>query len=130
MKRCAFALIGLVSLAGPAVGRSPNVVIFYADDMGIGDVGVYGCKDIETPSIDALARSGVRFTNYYSAAPICSPSRAALLTGRYPARAGVPTNAPSILGAPGMPTEQLTIAELAKTRDYATGVGWAHVDWI
>jgi len=122
MKRCLFALMLVGLSAGHAVGRSPNVVIFYADDMGIGDVGVYGCRDIQTPSIDALARTGVRFTNYYSAAPICSPSRAALLTGRYPARAGVPTNVSSTPGAPGMPTEQITIAEMAKTRNYATGI--------
>jgi arylsulfatase A-like enzyme len=128
MRRYLFSLVVVGLSAVYAFGRSPNVVVFYADDMGIGDVGVYGCPDIQTPSIDALARSGVRFTNYYSAAPICSPSRAALLTGRYPARAGVPTNVPSIPGGPGMPTEQLTIAEIAKMRNYATGaVGKWHL---
>jgi len=116
------AAVATAALGGQVRARSPNVVIFYADDMGIGDVGCYGCRDIATPSIDALARSGVRFTNYYSAAPICSPSRAALLTGRYPPRAGVPTNVGSVPGSPGMPTEQITIAELAKTRNYATAV--------
>lgn len=128
MRRYVLPLTWAVLSAVYAFGRSPNVVIFYADDMGIGDVGVYGCRDIQTPGIDALAGSGVRFTNYYSAAPICSPSRAALLTGRYPARAGVPTNVSSTPGAPGMPTEQLTIAEVAKMRDYVTGaVGKWHL---
>ncbi len=106
-----------------AYGRPPNIVLLYADDMGIGDVGCYGCQDIRTPNIDHLARTGVRFTNYYSAAPICSPSRAALLTGRYPIRAGVPTNAGSIPTMPdGMPAEEVTVAELAKTRGYATAL--------
>ncbi len=100
----------------------PNIVIFYADDMGIGDVGAYGCEDIRTPNIDALAAEGIRFTNYYSAAPICSPSRAALLTGRYPQRAGVPTNVGSIPGSPGLPPEQITLGEVARSQGYATAL--------
>lgn len=115
------ACLMVADLGGAVVARPPNVVIFYADDMGIGDVGCFGCKDIATPNIDALATAGVRFTNYYAAAPVCSPSRAALLTGRYPSRAGVPSNVSSQPGVAGMPTEQITIAELAKTRGYATG---------
>ncbi len=123
MKRSIIASpVVIAMLSGMAHGRSPNVVIFYADDMGIGDAGCYGCKDIRTPNIDALARAGVRFTNYYSAAPICSPSRAALLTGRYPPRAGVPTNVGSLPGSAGMPTEEVTIAELAKSRGYASAL--------
>ena len=111
-----------------ASGRPPNVVVFYADDMGIGDAGCYGCTDIWTPNIDALAARGVRFTNYYSAAPICSPSRAALVTGRYPQRAGVPTNVSSLMDKRGMPPEQITFAELAKRAGYATAcVGKWHL---
>src|SRR5262245_39221617 len=75
---------------GSRASDRPNIVIFLTDDQGIGDVGCYGAKDLKTPNIDALAASGVRFTNWYSAAPVCSPSRAAILTGRYPIRAGVP----------------------------------------
>ena len=105
-----------------AAARVPNVVIFYADDMGFGDLGCYGCTDIKTPSLDALARAGVRLTNYYSAAPVCSPSRAALVTGRYPQRAGVPGNVSSSPGDAGMPTDEVTLAELAKTRGYATAI--------
>ena len=123
MRRLMMTLFAAVAVSsGVAQGQSPNVVIFYADDMGIGDVGCYGCMDIRTPNIDALARTGVRFTHYYSAAPICSPSRAALVTGRYPHRAGVPTNVSSLMGKPGMPPEQITFAELAKTVGYATGL--------
>lgn len=114
--------VALAIMSSTAQGRGPNVIILYADDMGIADVGCYGCQDIKTPNIDALARKGVRFTNYYSAAPICAPSRAALLTGRYPIRAGVPTNVGSVPGQAGMPTEEITVAELAQTRGYATAL--------
>jgi arylsulfatase A-like enzyme len=122
MKHTALILLIGCSLSVAAFARTPNVVIFYADDMGIGDVGCYGCKDIRTPNIDALAADGVRFTNYYSAAPVCSPSRAAMLTGRYPARAGMPGNAHSLPGHGGLPTTEITIAELAKSRGYATAL--------
>ncbi|MBI4578541.1 MAG: sulfatase-like hydrolase/transferase [Planctomycetes bacterium] len=113
-------LNGLAVVGAPA--RGPNMVILYADDMGHGDAGCYGCRDIRTPHIDALAAEAVRFTHYYSAAPICSPSRAALLTGRYPIRAGVPSNVSSLPGDPGMPTTELTVAELARSRGYATAL--------
>src|SRR4051794_23037424 len=72
-----------------ATGRPPNIVLIYCDDLGYGDLGCYGSK-IRTPNIDRLATEGVRFTQFYSANPVCSPSRAALLTGRYPTRVGVP----------------------------------------
>lgn len=118
----ALPAIILACAVAPANARTPNVIVFYADDLGIGDVGCYGCKDIATPNIDALARSGVRFTNYYAPAPVCSPSRAALLTGRSPARAGVPNNVGSHPGDSGLPTEEITFAELARTRSYATAL--------
>jgi hypothetical protein len=70
--------------------RRPNVVLFLADDLGCHDLGAWGAADLETPNIDALAAGGARFTNWYAAAPVCAPSRAGLLTGRYPIRAGVP----------------------------------------
>ncbi len=103
---------------------SPNVIIFLADDMGNGDVGCYGARDIKTPNIDALAASGIRFTSYYAPAPICSPSRAGLLTGRYPLRAGMSTtrNIGSAMNEPGLATREITIAELARTKGYATAV--------
>src|SRR5688500_19026527 len=66
--------------------RRPNIIVILADDMGLGDVGCYGGKQAPTPRIDQLAREGTRFTHYYSASPICSPSRAGILTGMYPAR--------------------------------------------
>ena len=68
----------------------PNVLIILTDDQGSVDAGCYGAKDLVTPGVDALAAHGVRFTQFYSAAPVCSPSRAGLLTGRYPWLAGMP----------------------------------------
>ena len=83
--------------------RKPNVIIIYSDDQGAADLHSYGSKDLITPHLDKLAAKGVRFLNFYAAAPVCSPSRAALLTGRYPQRAGLSDNAPGEKGKDGMP---------------------------
>ncbi len=86
---CALALCtAALANAATAPAAKPNIVLFLADDMGYADLGCYGGKDIRTPTIDRLAREGVRFTNFYSAGTECSPTRTALLTGRYPQRAG------------------------------------------
>lgn len=77
-----------LAIAAAAPAARPNIVLFLADDMGYADLGCYGGKDIRTPTIDRLARDGVRFTNFYSAGTECSPTRTALLTGRYPQRVG------------------------------------------
>ena len=69
--------------------KKPNVIIILTDDQGFGDLGCMGSQDLKTPHIDALAEKGVLFSSMYSASPVCSPSRAALLTGRYPGNAGV-----------------------------------------
>ena len=97
-----------------AEAQSPNVVLIYTDDQGSVDVNCYGATDLITPAMDDLASRGTRFTQFYAAAPVCSPSRAALLTGRVPQRAGVPGNVSSQLGMAGMPTTQTTIAEMLK----------------
>ena len=124
--RLVSAFVTLCALAALSVvaANPPNVIILLADDMGNGDPGCYGAKDIKTPNIDSLAASGIRFTSYYAPAPICSPSRAGMITGRYPMRAGMSTskNIGSAMGEPGMPTREITIAELAKTRGYATAI--------
>jgi N-acetylgalactosamine-6-sulfatase len=91
MKRRDFLGLGAAALApaGPAsAARQPNVVLFLADDLGFSDVSSYGAPDIRTPRIDSIGRQGVRFTNYYNNAPECTPTRTALLTGRYQQRAG------------------------------------------
>ena len=113
-------------LVGPAfaAGRPANVIVFYADDLGNGDVGCYGATDVKTPNIDGLAAGGVRFANYYAPGPICAPSRAGLLSGRTPERCGMSTtrNVPSELDAGGMPGREITFAEVAKARGYATAL--------
>jgi arylsulfatase A-like enzyme len=96
----------------------PNVVLIYADDLGYGDLGCYGSK-IRTPNLDRMAAQGMRFTQFYSANPVCSPSRAALLTGRYPTRVGVPKVLfPEDTG--GLAESEMTIAQLLKGKGYRT----------
>ena len=67
----------------------PNIVVIYCDDLGYGDLGCFGNEVIRTPNIDRMANDGIKFTEFYSASPVCSPSRAALLTGRIPQRMGI-----------------------------------------
>lgn len=110
--------------------KRPNVIVILLDDQGSIDVNCYGAKDLATPNLDRLAERGTRFTQFYVGAPVCSPSRAALLTGRYPQRAGVPGNMPSHPGRDGMPTEQVTMAEMMKQAGYITGhVGKWHLGY-
>jgi arylsulfatase A len=84
-----FALWFPVTQSGAQPKNAPNIVLFYADDLGYGDLGCYGNPDIKTPFLDQLAKEGMRFTDFYSPAPICSPSRAGLLTGKYPIQLGI-----------------------------------------
>lgn len=114
-----------------AADRPPNVIVILADDLGAGDLGCYGAKDLYTPNVDALAARGVKFSQFYSAAPVCSPSRAGLLTGRWPARAGVPTNCASQAGAAGaLPPQEVTMAEMFRSAGYATAhIGKWHIGY-
>lgn len=101
--------------------RPPNVIVFFADDMGYADLSCFGSEVCSTPRLDELAREGMRWTDFYSASPGCSPSRAALLTGCYPQRVGMPT----ILGpssSHGLNPSETTIAELLRDRGYATAM--------
>ena len=110
--------------------RKPNVILILTDDQGTIDVNCYGSKDLYTSNLDRLAKEGTRFTQFYVGAPVCSPSRAALMTGRYPQGAGVPGNVSSQPGHTGMPTEQITIAEMMKAAGYTTGhVGKWHLGY-
>ena len=122
------------SAATMAQGRSskqPNVILVYTDDQGSVDVGCYGATDLITPHMDKLATRGLRWTQFYSAAPVCSPSRAAVLTGRYPQRAGLAGNAGSKPGSHGMAPDQVTMAEVFKNAGYATGhIGKWHLGYI
>ena len=110
--------------------RKPNVLFILSDDLGSIDVNCYGAKDLYTENLDRLAAEGTRFTQFYVGAPVCSPSRAAIMTGRYPQQAGVPGNVSSEKGHAGMPTEQVTIAEMMKAGGYATGhIGKWHLGY-
>ncbi|MFN8008592.1 MAG: sulfatase [Terriglobia bacterium] len=105
--------------------RPPNIIIIYADDLGYGDLGCYGHPTIRTPNLDRMAAQGMRFTSFYSAAPVCTPSRAALLTGRYPIRSGMCNDRFRVLrnnSTGHLPEGEITIAEALKTRGYATGM--------
>ena len=101
--------------------RTPNVVVLYADDLGWGDLGCFGADDLDTPALDALAASGVRLPEWYSNSPVCSPSRASLMTGRYPAHAGVEAILGGSRRTPGLPP-QPTLASELRGRGYATGM--------
>ncbi|MGQ1788233.1 sulfatase family protein [Saccharicrinis sp. GN24d3] len=108
--------------------KRPNVLFILTDDQGSIDVNCYGAKDLYTPNMDGLAQQGIRFNRFYVAAPICSPSRASLLTGLSPQAAGLPGNASSLPGHKGMPTEKVTMAEVMKKAGYVTGhVGKWHL---
>ncbi|TAJ13474.1 DUF229 domain-containing protein [Marinilabiliaceae bacterium JC017] len=106
----------------------PNVIIVLTDDQGSIDLNCYGAKDLATPQLDKLAGTGIRFSQFYVGAPVCSPSRAALLTGLTPQGAGLPGNASSQPGHAGMPTDRHTIADMMKEAGYVTGhVGKWHL---
>ncbi len=115
-------LAGFLVLLAPLLSRAesqPNVIIFYADDLGWGEITAQGfSKDIPTPNIDSLAQNGLRFTNGYVAATYCSPSRAGLMTGRYPTRFGHEFNA--VAEAVGLRADQTTMATRLKALGYAT----------
>jgi arylsulfatase A-like enzyme len=107
--------------------RKPNVIIIMGDDLGVCDVSLYGCKDIPTPNIDSIAAKGVKFTNGYVSAPVCSPSRAGLMTGRYQHRFGFEFNAGPLQRAVndkemGLPLTEITLAQAMKKAGYATGM--------
>ncbi|MCG8311057.1 MAG: sulfatase-like hydrolase/transferase [Cytophagales bacterium] len=100
-------------------GSRPNIVVVLCDDLGRGDLGCYGNKIIQTPNLDKLASGGILFTDCYSSSPVCSPSRAGLLTGRNPNRTGVYD---WIAGAMYLKSEEITIAEQLKKAGYQTGM--------
>jgi arylsulfatase A-like enzyme len=117
----------VTSLGGlAAADRPPNVVLIYADDLGYGGLSATGSKEISTPNIDSLAASGVRFTGSYVTGCVCSPSRAALLTGRYQQRFGFDANAegrsPDDKHPRALDIEQTTFAQRLKAQGYATGL--------
>ena len=125
-KEAFFAKLKEITGSGQAASVKPrrpcNVVILYADDLGWGDLGCYGHEKFKTPHIDQLAREGARLTNFYSPCPYCAPSRAGLLTGRYPFRCGMIGNPAPDAGINdlGLPPKEITLAEVLKDAGYAT----------
>jgi len=123
-----FLLLFTNSIIGHAQSRPPNFIVIFADDLGYGDLSCYGNPTILTPNLDRMAAEGMRFTQFYVGAGICTPSRSALLTGRLAIRTGIHAGArgtPSVFGihsASGLPLKEITIAEMLKTRGYATGI--------
>jgi len=121
-------LPGRAALAQKLPGRKkqPNIIVIISDDMGYADLGCQGCKDIATPNIDSIAENGVRFTNGYVSCPVCSPTRAGLVTGRYQQRFGHEFNpGPPPAGQQehvGLPLTELTIADVLKSAGYVTGI--------
>src|SRR6476646_9946114 len=124
--------LALLVFPAAAAAERPNVVIILMDDLGRNDLGCYGSTYHRTPNIDRLAASGLRFTDAYAACPVCSPTRAALMTGKYPARLhltdwlpGRPDRPDQRLNRPDfrqeLPLEETTIAEVLKAAGYATG---------
>jgi arylsulfatase A len=116
-------LAAFVAPLASAFPEKPNIVIILADDLGYGDLGCYGHPTIKTPNLDRMAAEGMRFTQFYSAAEVYTPSRAALLTGRYPIRSGMCHNQRRVLfnnSTGHLPLEEITLAELLKERGYAT----------
>ncbi len=115
-------LLALVSSVTVAEDRAvrPNVLLIYTDDQGSLDLNCYGSKDLVTPHLDALAARGVRFTQMYAPSAICSASRAGLMTGRFPPRAGTPGNVSPINNRGALPTSEVTIAEALRSAGYAT----------
>ena len=109
---------------GAPVKPLPNFVIIFADDLGYGDLTCYGHPTIRTPNLDRMASEGMRFTDFYSAAPVCTPSRAGLITGRLPIRSGMCSDTDRVLfpnSKGGLPASEITLAEALKEKGYTTG---------
>ncbi len=111
--------------------EKPNLIVIFADDLGYGDLGCYGHPTIRTPNLDRMAQEGMKLTQFYAAAPVCTPSRAALLTGRLPQRSGMCSNTRRVLfpdSKGGLPSDEITLAEVLQAQGYATAcVGKWHL---
>ncbi len=125
------AVSSLSNFAFAAKAESPNIVVIFCDDLGYGDLSCFGHPTIKTPNLDRMAVEGVRLTQFYSASPVCTPSRAALMTGRLPIRSGMCSDKRRVLfpnSGGGIPASEVTLAEGLKKQGYATAcVGKWHL---
>lgn len=124
---CLFLFVVVIWSCGSRTVKKeiqPNFIIILADDLGYGGLGCYGDSSLSTPNIDELARYGIRFTDFHSNAPVCSPTRAALLTGNYQQRAGLEgvIHVRGLTRESGLDTAQVTIAKLLKMNGYKTAL--------
>ncbi len=120
---CLFLMANLVVHGQEKESEKPNFIIIFADDLGYGDLSCYGHPTIKTPNLDRMAMEGQKWTNFYSAASVCTPSRAALMTGRLPARSGMASNKHRVLfpdSKNGLPASEITLAEQLKKAGYKT----------
>lgn len=115
---CAMIISGITAFSKKNPSNPPNIIVILIDDAGYADFGFMGCKDLPTPNIDALAKSGIVFTDAHVSATVCSPSRAGLITGKYQQRFGYECNESE--GYTGLDTAQMVLPELLKTKGYAT----------
>ena len=121
---CAGLIVSAGCSALPSTGAQagrPNILLIYVDDLGFGDLASYGHPVIETPNLDRLAADGMRLTGYYAPSALCSPSRAALLTGRHPYRSGIKSWIPEDSGI-YLRSDEITLAELLREAGYATAL--------
>jgi len=130
MKSSAFFFGSLIAAGMAAAAPKSNIVIIFTDDLGYGDLGCYGSPVSRTPHLDRMASEGLRFTDFYSASPVCTPSRAGLLTGRHGIRSGM-IRVLDPQAKAGLPPEEITIAEALKEAGYATAhIGKWHLGVI
>jgi arylsulfatase A-like enzyme len=117
--------------ADGAESRKPNIIIILCDDLGYGDLGCYGAADIRTPNLDRMAAEGMRLTDFSVTSALCTPSRAALMAGRYPGRCGLATGVLRPDATNGLAPEEVTLAEVAKAAGYVTGcIGKWHLGFV
>lgn len=120
-----------IAANGDSKSENPNIIVVLCDDMGYGDLSCYGSPTIKTPNLDKMASEGQKWSNFYSASSVSTPSRAGLLTGRFPVRSGMTSRKRGVLyddSEGGLPASEITIAEALKTKGYATAcIGKWHV---
>src|SRR6478609_3334058 len=121
MKTALLSVAVALAFGSRLTAAAPNVVLIFTDDQGYGDVGCFGAKDFTTPNLDSLAKQGVRFTDFHVSQPVCSASRASLLTGCYANRIGI-HGALGPNARVGISAGETTLAEVCKSKGYATGM--------